>query len=94
MRPVSVHRTLKLLHLLEIQLYGRGASDMKSGLAAAAFAIEAIRRAGVELRGTVEVSGTVDEESGGFAGVAYLCETGHISAKRTDYAIIPEPRLD
>jgi len=73
------------------RIYGRGASDMKSGLAAAAFATEAIRRAGVELRGTVEVSGTVDEESGGFAGVAYLCETGHISAQRTDYAIIPEP---
>jgi len=73
------------------RLYGRGASDMKSGLAAAAFAVEAIRRAGVALRGTVEVSGTVDEESGGFAGVAYLCETGHISAQRTDYAIIPEP---
>ena len=73
------------------RLYGRGASDMKSGLAAAAFAVEAIRRAGVELRGSVEVSGTVDEESGGFAGVAYLCEQGHISKQRTDYAIIPEP---
>ena len=73
------------------RLYGRGASDMKSGLAAAAFAVEALRRAGVELRGSVEVSGTVDEESGGFAGVAHLCETGHIAADRTDYAIIPEP---
>jgi len=73
------------------RLYGRGASDMKSGLAAAALAVEAVRRAGVRLRGSVEVSGTVDEESGGFAGVAYLCETGRISSERTDYAIIPEP---
>jgi succinyl-diaminopimelate desuccinylase len=73
------------------RLYGRGASDMKSGLAAAAFAVEATRRAGVTLRGSVEVSGTVDEESGGIAGVAHLCEIGRISSERTDYVIIPEP---
>lgn len=73
------------------RLYGRGASDMKSGLAAAAIAVEAVRRAGIELRGSVELSATVDEESGGFAGVAYLCNTGRISADTTDFAIIPEP---
>ena len=33
----------------------------------------------------------MDEESGGFAGVAHLCRTGVISARNTDYAIIPEP---
>jgi len=73
------------------RIYGRGASDMKSGVAAAVIAVDAIRRAGVSLQGTVEISGTVDEESGGFAGVAYLCEEGHIAAHRTDYVIIPEP---
>ena len=73
------------------RIYGRGASDMKSGIAAAVFAVEAIRRAGVELAGAVDISGTVDEESGGFAGVAHLCETGVISAANTDFAIIPEP---
>lgn len=73
------------------RILGRGASDMKSGIAAAVFAVEAIRRAGVELAGAVDISGTVDEESGGFAGVAHLCETGVISAANTDFAIIPEP---
>lgn len=73
------------------RLYGRGSSDMKAGLAAAVFALEAVRRAGVTLAGTVEVSGTVDEESGGFAGVAWLAEQGHLSSARTDYVIIPEP---
>ncbi len=73
------------------KLYGRGAADMKAGLAAAIYAAEAIRRAGVELAGSVEVSGTVDEESGGFAGVAHLAEIGRISARRTDHVIIPEP---
>jgi len=73
------------------RIYGRGSCDMKAGIAAAVYAAEAIRRAGVELNGSVEVSGTVDEESGGFAGVAWLAERGHISAARTDYVIIPEP---
>ena len=73
------------------RIYGRGASDMKSGIAAAVFALEALRRAGVELAGAVDVSATVDEESGGFAGVAHLCEAGIISSDDTRYAIIPEP---
>ncbi|MGE0462067.1 MAG: acetylornithine deacetylase/succinyl-diaminopimelate desuccinylase family protein [Vicinamibacterales bacterium] len=73
------------------KIYGRGSCDMKAGIAAAAFAAEAIRRAGVPVPGTIEVSGTVDEESGGFAGVAWLAEHGRISSTRTDYCIIPEP---
>jgi succinyl-diaminopimelate desuccinylase len=73
------------------RIWGRGACDMKAGIAAAIFAVEAIRRAGVPLNGSVEISGTVDEESGGFAGVAWLAQQKRISAERTDFAIIPEP---
>ena len=73
------------------RIYGRGASDMKSGISAAVFAVEALRRAGVGLAGAVDISATVDEESGGFAGVAHLCEAGIISSDHTSYAIIPEP---
>ncbi len=73
------------------RIYGRGACDMKAGIAAALFAAEAIERAGVQLPGTIEISGTVDEESGGFAGVAYLAECGRIASGRTDFVIIPEP---
>lgn len=72
-------------------LYGRGAADMKAGIAAAVFAAEAVRRSGVNLRGTLEISGTVDEESGGLAGVAHLAATGRITSRTTDYVIIPEP---
>jgi len=73
------------------RIHGRGVCDMKAGLAAALFAVEAIQRAGVPLPGTVEISGTVDEESGGFAGVAYLARQGRIAKGRTDFVIIPEP---
>jgi succinyl-diaminopimelate desuccinylase len=73
------------------RIYGRGACDMKAGIAAAIYAAEAVRRAGVPLSGSVEISGTVDEESGGFAGVGWLCEQGRIAASRTDFVIIPEP---
>ena len=73
------------------RIYGRGACDMKAGIAAAVFAVEAIRRAGVELEGTVEISGTVDEESGGFAGVAWLAQDKRVSSSRNDCVIIPEP---
>src|SRR6185312_5394707 len=73
------------------RIYGRGVCDMKAGIAASVFAAEAIERAGVALPGTIEISGTVDEESGGFAGVAYLAEAGRIQSGRTDFVIIPEP---
>src|SRR5882724_4969386 len=73
------------------RIFGRGVCDMKAGIAAAVFASEAIDRAGVRLPGTIEISGTVDEESGGFAGVAHLAEVGRIAQGRTDFVIIPEP---
>ena len=73
------------------RLYGRGSSDMKAGIAAAVYAAAALRRAGAPLVGALEISGTVDEESGGFAGVAWLVGQGLLAASRTDYVIIPEP---
>jgi succinyl-diaminopimelate desuccinylase len=73
------------------RIYGRGTADMKAGIAAAVFAAECVKRAGVELGGSVEVSGTVDEESGGFAGAAFLCETKRLCRDRVDQVIIPEP---
>lgn len=73
------------------RLYGRGSSDMKAGLAAAIFAAEALRRAEIPLRGSLQISATVDEESGGFAGVSHLAEQGLLTSRTIDYVIIPEP---
>jgi succinyl-diaminopimelate desuccinylase len=75
----------------EGKIFGRGATDQKAGIAASIYAVEAIRRAGVKLHGTVQQSGTVDEESGGLAGMAYLAERGYVSRERTDFAILTEP---
>ena len=73
------------------RLWGRGASDMKGGLAAAIVAVEALCDLGGPLPGALEVSGTGDEESGGFGGVAWLAERGWFSRPRVDHVIIPEP---
>tara|TARA_R110002110_G_scaffold415612_7_gene652394 strand:+ start:202007 stop:203296 length:1290 start_codon:yes stop_codon:yes gene_type:complete len=73
------------------RVYGRGTCDMKGGLAASVIAVEAILESGVSFPGAIEISGTVDEESGGYAGVAWLAERGHFSRPRVDHVIIPEP---
>ena len=73
------------------RVYGRGACDMKGGLASAIIAVEALIDTDPEYPGAIEISATVDEESGGFGGVAYLAERGWFSAPRVDHVIIPEP---
>ena len=73
------------------RVYGRGACDMKGGLAAAVVAVEALIDSGAALPGAIEISGTGDEESGGLGGVAWLAERGWFSKPRVDHVIIPEP---
>jgi len=77
--------------LKDAKVYGRGACDMKGGLAASIIAVEALLDSGIELPGTLEISGTADEESGGYGGVAWLAERGFFSPPRVDHVIIPEP---
>jgi succinyl-diaminopimelate desuccinylase len=73
------------------RVYGRGACDMKGGLAASIIAVEALIESAAALPGTLEISGTADEESGGYGGVHYLAERGWFSPPRVDHVIIPEP---
>lgn len=73
------------------RVYGRGACDMKGGLAASVIAAEAFLAVHPDFRGAIEISGTADEESGGFGGVAHLARLGYFSRPRVDHVIIPEP---
>ncbi|MBZ6074902.1 ArgE/DapE family deacylase [Microvirga sp. WGZ8] len=67
-------------------LYGRGSGDMKAGLSAAIFALDAIRAAGLELTAPVQIQSVVEEEITG-NGAAMALASGHVA----DAVLIPEP---
>ncbi|SNY90768.1 succinyl-diaminopimelate desuccinylase [Cohaesibacter sp. ES.047] len=73
------------------KVYGRGACDMKGGLAASIIAAESFIACYPDFCGAIEISATCDEESGGYGGVAYLAEQGYFTPERVDHVIIPEP---
>jgi acetylornithine deacetylase/succinyl-diaminopimelate desuccinylase family protein len=79
------------------RVYGRGASDMKGGLAAALVALVALRGAG--LSGPVELAAVVDEEETGKGIRAYVASAersfvGCITAEPTDLQTIIAARGD
>ena len=57
-------------------MYGRGVAVSKSDIATYAFALLALERAGLPLRGTVELHITYDEESGGEIGPGLILKEG------------------
>lgn len=73
------------------KIYGRGACDMKGGLAASIIAAEAYIATFPDFAGAIEISGSADEETGGYGGVAWLAEQGWFSPERVQHVIIPEP---
>jgi acetylornithine deacetylase len=69
------------------RMYGRGTFDMKGGIAAWVFAVEALEACGVNLRGDLTLQTTIEEEAGGTGGVLSALERGY----QPDAAIIAEP---
>ncbi|MFS8036843.1 ArgE/DapE family deacylase [Xanthobacter sp. AM11] len=66
------------------RMYGRGVAVSKSDFATYAFALDALKRSGLPLKGTVELHFTYDEEIGGEVGPGWLLEQG---LTRPDYAV-------
>jgi acetylornithine deacetylase len=72
-------------------LYGRGAGDMKSGLAAMTGAVRALRHAGARLNGPVHLQSVVEEECTGNGALQCLL-AGHGAG--ADAAVLTEPHPD
>jgi len=67
-------------------MYGRGAGDMKAGMAANLFALDAVEMAGFELNGDLHIQSVIEEEVTG-NGAAMALALGH----KADAILIPEP---
>jgi len=67
-------------------VYGRGAVDMKGGLACALGAVRALQAAGIHLRGRLILESVVGEEDGGLGTLASLTR-----GYQADGAIVLEP---
>jgi succinyl-diaminopimelate desuccinylase len=72
---------------VEGRLYGRGAADMKSGVASMVAAAEAIVKSGFKLKGDLLITAVADEETGSLKGTRYLIERG----LKADMAVVSEP---
>src|SRR5262245_4753977 len=67
-------------------LFGRGGADMKAGHAANLFALDALRRIGLQPAATVYVQSVVEEESTGNGALMT-----HLRGYKADAVLIPEP---
>ncbi len=72
-------------------LYGRGAADMKSGVAAMTVALEAFVRAHPDHPGTVALLVTSDEEGPSVDGVRRVADLFRERGQRIDWCIVGEP---
>ncbi|MHC2994126.1 MAG: M20 family metallopeptidase [Candidatus Atribacteria bacterium] len=70
------------------RMYGRGASDMKGGVAAILYTAVLLKRRGITLKKTVQLALTADEEWG-YRGAKILVDKGYF--EQTDFLIITEP---
>jgi succinyl-diaminopimelate desuccinylase len=74
----------------EDRLYGRGSSDMKSGLVAVLYSLRYIQESGTRMKGKITFSFVPDEESGGRMGTQHLLQSGLLPRPSLGM-LMPEP---
>ncbi|MFX0030829.1 MAG: M20 family metallopeptidase [Candidatus Hermodarchaeota archaeon] len=72
------------------RVYGRGAIDMKGGLAAIVIALKLLKKLSLKLSGNLILNAVADEETGGFLGTKWLVEN-KLTTIECDFVIIAEP---
>lgn len=72
------------------KIFGRGAGDMKGGIASAVIAARALMECGIQLKGNLLIHAVADEETGSSYGTRYLVENGYETRKNVDLAVIGE----
>ncbi len=73
------------------RLYGRGAADMKSSIAAFVVAVEELAAAAVPHRGRIALLITSDEEGPATDGTIRVVDALEARGERIDYCIVGEP---
>lgn len=74
--------------ILDGELYGRGATDMKGPITSMLYGAIAMKEAGAPFKGELVLAFTSAEETGGYYGAQYVSEQGLVTA---DAGVIGEP---
>jgi len=84
--PTFWHRDPYAPEIVDGWLYGRGAGDMKAGVAAMTYAVKSIENAGFALRAPLTVAAVIEEECSGNGALACI-QAGYDA----EAVLIPEP---
>jgi len=71
-------------------IYGRGAADMKGGIAAMIISLTILKNLGIKISGNLIVNAVADEETGGKNGTKW-CLNNKLMSIKCDFAIVGEP---
>ncbi len=71
------------------RIFGRGAADMKGGLAAMVIALSVLKKLNLDFSGNLTLAAVADEETGGKLGTKWLLDNGH-QPKKCDFVVVGE----